>query len=639
MSASSDTTSQPPALSNSFATSLPELAFEHTGAKFPSPSIVALNDDLARALGFNPAWLRSDEGIAFLTGQGPKPESQNSIPTPVAMAYAGHQFGNYSPILGDGRALLLGEVQGPAGLTGLPNAATGHSPTTDAEAAQDAHCRTQTYDLHAKGTGPTPFSRGGDGKATLAAALREYLISEAMFAQGIPTTRALAVIATGERIQRPVQPAFTASSASQQSAKQQSASHQSVTQPPVPQHPTPQPPVQPGAIIVRVATSHLRVGTFQLVANSAQDPAPLLNRLIDFASRRHHIPSSAPSTADPSLSEKARDLLRNVVKQQAELIARWLAAGFVHGVMNTDNCSISGETIDYGPCAFLDAHDPNAVFSSIDTQGRYRFGAQPTMAGWNLARLAEALLPILDEDPDQAFSSAQEIISEFSTHFGDALTRHWLPKLGLDSSLLDGQLAPDATTLVRDWQKLLGMFSPDHTNVHRALIDAVHGDFAPIEAEFARREEHEPRDESDLQSEADQSTVATQSDVGRHQEGTTPPKLRQWLDAWNDLLLRSNTSAEESAIMLEQANPLFIPRNHLVTEALADAAAYAFTSHSGISSNMASDQGTETSEELRLFTTLLDAVTHPFDSNISCPAEFTQPAPTTFGKFTSYCGT
>lgn len=643
-----------PAISNSFATDLPELAFSHSGAKFPSARIVVLNDALAHALGIDPAWLQSDEGIAFLTGHSPE-----GVPSPVAMAYAGHQFGGYSPVLGDGRALLLGEVEGPVGLTGLAD----QHDTTE---------QTQTYDLHAKGTGPTSFSRGGDGKATLSAALREYLISEALYAQGVPTTRALAVIATGEQIQLPVQPAFTVAPAqtsapqpqgTQASTSQTQGTQLSAPQSQTPQPPAPQPPVQPGGIIVRVASSHLRVGTFQLVAHSAQNSAPLLDRLLDFASRRHHIPfgalhsgkrpagerpagerpagisqataSNTPSQAsnaaaeiDVPLSEKARDLLRSVVKRQAELVSQWLAAGFVHGVMNTDNCTISGETIDYGPCAFLDAHDPNAVFSSIDAQGRYRYGAQPTMAAWNLARLAEALLPILSEDPEQAFSDAQNIISEFATDFGDALTRHWLPKLGLSSSLADGQLTPDATALVRDWQKLLGEFSPDHTNVHRALIAAVRGDFAPVEAEFAHAE-------------------FAHADAGHHGNNNDAlPKLRQWLDTWAALRAQAQINDDEAVALMEHANPVYIPRNHLVAKALAEAtnpatagtAASSFATAGTTVENPAAT-GEDALNGFEFYTELLDAVTHPDGNSHAFPPEFTRPAPSTFGQFTSYCGT
>lgn len=283
----------------------------------PAPAWVQFNDALALELGLEPATLKSATGLAWLSGVEMPAEA-----APLAQAYAGHQFGQFSPHLGDGRALLLGELIDTAG---------------------------QRRDLALKGSGRTPFSRRGDGKAALGPALREYLMGEAMHALGIPTTRALAVIRTGERVNREGSP--------------------------------------PGAILVRVAASHLRVGTFEFFA--AREEEVMLRRLLDYAVARHD-----PALA--KLSDKPIPMLEAVCERQAQLIARWMGVGFIHGVMNTDNMSISGETIDYGPCAFMEGFDPATVFSSIDRQGRYAYGQQPAMAQWNLARLAEALLPVLD---------------------------------------------------------------------------------------------------------------------------------------------------------------------------------------------------------------------------------------------------
>ena len=284
----------------------------------PAPELLVLNESLAAELGLDPSYLQSADGVRLLVG--------NSLPAdanPVAQAYAGHQFGGYSPRLGDGRALLLGEVT-----------------------LRDGSVR----DLHLKGSGRTPFARGGDGLAAVGPMLREYVVSEGMHALGIPTTRSLAVVATGTPVRRET--------------------------------------VLPGAVLARVASSHLRVGSFQF-ARAGGDSAPL-RRLVDHAIARHH--PGAANSDNPALA-----LFEAVVAAQASLVAQWMLVGFIHGVMNTDNMTISGETIDYGPCAFMDSYDPATVYSSIDSGGRYAFGNQPLVAEWNLARLAEALLPLLHE--------------------------------------------------------------------------------------------------------------------------------------------------------------------------------------------------------------------------------------------------
>lgn len=527
---------------------LPELAIDQQGFDAPSPQLVMLNDELATQLGLSPQWLRSDAGLKFLTGRGVGKETDTppgAYTTPVSTAYAGHQFGNFAGLLGDGRALLLATVEAEPGLTGLPDYP---KETTRSD-------NTQAYEIQAKGTGPTPFSRGGDGKATLTSALREYLISEAMYALGIPTTRALAVIKTGEEIYRGSQTPFD--------------------------NTDPTTELQPGGIVVRVASSHLRVGTFELVARSGADTG-IMDRLIDFAAQRHGYEGSAES------------VLRDVVKRQANLVAAWLACGFVHGVMNTDNVSIAGETIDFGPCAFLDAHDPRAVFSSIDRGGRYAFGAQPTIAGWNMSKLAETLLPHFAGTPEDALTRARDILGEFADEFTDALNRRWLPKLGILPSLYDDPLA---IPLVQQWQALLAKFGLDHTNAHRALIEV-------------------------LASDDGQDFTALTALTRLSDDPACPAAATEWRQLWQRTREELGIDQTTALALMEETNPLYIPRNYLVTEALAKAGA---TGEAGAG-------------DLASYRHLLEAVTNPFELQ-DVPAGFTEPAPRELGAFHSYCGT
>ncbi|MFW9176735.1 protein adenylyltransferase SelO family protein [Corynebacterium amycolatum] len=527
---------------------LPELAIDQQGFDAPSPQLVMLNNELASQLGLSPQWLRSDAGLKFLTGRGVGKETDTppgAYTTPVSTAYAGHQFGNFAGLLGDGRALLLATVEAEPGLTGLPDYP---KETTRSD-------NTQAYEIQAKGTGPTPFSRGGDGKATLTSALREYLISEAMYALGIPTTRALAVIKTGEEIYRGSQTPFD--------------------------NTDPTTELQPGGIVVRVASSHLRVGTFELVARSGADTG-IMDRLIDFAAQRHGYEGSAES------------VLRDVVKRQANLVAAWLACGFVHGVMNTDNVSIAGETIDFGPCAFLDAHDPRAVFSSIDRGGRYAFGAQPTIAGWNMSKLAETLLPHFAGTPEDALARARDILGEFADEFTDALSRRWLPKLGILPSLYDDPLA---IPLVQQWQALLAKFGLDHANAHRALIEA-------------------------LASDDGQDFTALTALTRLSDDPAFPAAATEWRQLWQRTREELGIDQTTALALMEETNPLYIPRNYLVTEALAKAGA---TGEAGAG-------------DLASYRHLLEAVTNPFELQ-DVPAGFTEPAPRELGAFHSYCGT
>jgi uncharacterized protein YdiU (UPF0061 family) len=434
-------------LDDRFARELPEMAVPWQADEVPDPQLLVLNDALATELGLDPEALRHPGGVRLLVG--------NAVPdgaTPVAQAYAGHQFGGFVPRLGDGRALLLGEL-------------------TDVEG--------RLRDLHLKGSGRTPFSRGGDGLAAVGPMLREYVISEAVHALGIPTTRSLAVVATGRKVRRET--------------------------------------LLPGAVLARVASSHLRVGSFQYAR--ATGDVDLLRRLADHAIARHH--SAAADAENPYLA-----LFEAVVAAQASLVARWMLVGFVHGVMNTDNTTISGETIDYGPCAFLDAFDPATVFSSIDTGGRYAYGNQPIVAEWNLARFAEALLPLLSDDQEQAVALAVAALERFRPQYNAAWTAGMRAKLGLPDGLDDEV----ATALVEDLLALMQESRVDLTSFFRALGTAARGDAEPARLVVL--------------------------DLAR---------FDAWLERWRAL--------GPDAEAMDRVNPVYTPRNHLVEEALVAATA------------------------------------------------------------------
>jgi uncharacterized protein YdiU (UPF0061 family) len=477
------------ALEARFARELPELALPWQAAETPEPRLLVLNEPLAEELGLDAAWLRGD-GLGLLTGTRP-PEGA----TPVAQAYAGHQFGGYSPRLGDGRALLLGELVDPSG---------------------------RVRDLHLKGSGRTPFSRGGDGLAVVGPMLREHLVSEAMHALGVPTTRSLAVVATGRAVQRET--------------------------------------VLPGAVLARVASSHLRVGSFQYAR--ATDDLDLLRRLADHAIARHH-----PHAAEADNTALA--LFEAVVAAQAELVAQWMLVGFVHGVMNTDNMTISGETIDYGPCAFMDAFDPATVYSSIDTGGRYAYGNQPVVAEWNLARFAEALLPLLADEQDAAVALAVESLGGFRERYSAAWSSGMRAKLGLPDGLDDAV----ASALVADLLELVQAGHVDHTTFFRSLGTAARGDTEPARAMFL-----------DLAG----------------------------FDAWAERWLAVGPDADA----MDRTNPVYVPRNHLVEEAL-DAA---------------------TAGEMEPFDRLLAVVTAPYDERPGLE-RYAEPAPESFAGYQTFCGT
>ena len=441
------------ALENSYAR-LPERFF----ARLPptpvaAPQLVKLNVALARELGLDPDDLVSPEGVEILAGNR-VPENAD----PIAMAYAGHQFGGFSPQLGDGRALLLGEVI-------------------------DTHGRRR--DIQLKGSGPTPFSRRGDGRAALGPVLREYIIGEAMHALGIPTTRALAAVTTGERVFRET--------------------------------------ILQGAVLTRVAASHIRVGTFQYFA--ARQDTDALRALTDYVIARHY-----PDLAGGE--NPAAALLGRVVERQAELIARWMLVGFIHGVMNTDNVAISGETIDYGPCAFMDSYDPATVYSSIDEHGRYAYGNQPLIGRWNVTRFAEALLALIADDKDAAVAIAQKAIDSYPDKFEATYITGFRRKLGF----LEAREGDDV--FVKEFMDLMTANKADFTLTMRRLSDAA-------------------RD-----SAADAEVRALFAD---------PAAFDAWAVQWRArLMLEGGDPAVRSAAM-KAVNPAYIPRNHLVEEALAAA--------------------------------------------------------------------
>jgi len=475
-------------------------------ATAPAPRLLFLNGALALELGLDPAALSGLAGAELFAG--------NRVPEgaePLAQAYAGHQFGGFSSQLGDGRALLLGEVHDRAG---------------------------RRRDIALKGSGRTPFSRGGDGKAAVGPMLREVLMGEAMHALGIPTTRGLAVVASGELIQRE-QPL-------------------------------------PGAVLTRVASSHLRVGTFEYFASRGDGVR--LAQLADYTIARH-------DHALAGLPDRHLGLLRAVASRQALLIAQWMNVGFIHGVMNTDNMALSGETIDYGPCAFLEAYDPAAVFSSIDRAGRYAYGNQPAIARWNLARFAETLVPLMVANTDdeaevqQAVAAVTDVLNGFSALLQVALLQGQRAKLGLPAV---GDDASDGA-LASDWLALLKAHRVDFTLGWRRLANAVAGDLGPLQRLFAE-----------------------------------PSVLEPWLARWQAKCSASGGSAHERAASMRRASPWLIPRNQRVEEALAAA---------------------QNDGALEPFERLLAALRRPFDE-LPEHALYAEPAPPAVtASYQTFCGT
>lgn len=488
---------RPFALSATYAQTLAEFCVPWQPAAAPAPKPVRLNRELAEELGADPDLLAGPEGLAMFAG--------NLLPAgakPVAQAYAGHQFGGFSPRLGDGRALLLGEVIDRQG---------------------------RRRDIAFKGSGRTPFSRNGDGKCALGPALREFLVGEAMHALGIPTTQALAVVATGDMVRRDR--------------------------------------ALPGAVLTRIAASHLRVGTFEYVAVH-HGPAAV-HKLADYAIARH----------DPDLvgrADRYLALLDAVAGRQAELVARWLGVGFIHGVMNTDNMTISGETIDYGPCAFLESYHPRTVYSSIDSQGRYAYGHQASIAQWNLARLAETLLPLIDTDMDRAIAAATAVIEAFPERHAACWLTVMRAKLGIDDS---GDAETDRA-LADDFLSLLQRGRHDFTNSFRALHDFADGRPQALARLFA-----------------------------------DDPDAAAWQQRW-----QARQPQRDAALLatMKRANPWLIARNHQVENALEAAV----------------DRN-----DLAPFEALLAALRAPFDER-DTDRHYTEPAaPEITASYQTFCGT
>lgn len=482
-----------PTLLSDYHDAIPDLSVRWQAEAAPAPALLAVNHGLAEAIGLDLSGLDDATLTHLFVGQGWESK-------PVALAYSGHQFGHFSPILGDGRALLLGESKAPDGTL---------------------------YDVQLKGSGRTPFSRNGDGKAALGPVLREFLVAEAMHALGVPTTRALAAVATGERVQRETG--------------------------------------LPGAILTRVAASHIRIGTIEYLA-SRRDIGNL-NRLIDYTLARHY----------PAVSGEDKDiaLLSAYADRLAMLIAHWMSLGFVHGVMNTDNMALSGETIDYGPCAFIDHFNPAAVFSSIDKQGRYAFGNQPVIAQWNLARLAECLLTARmdgEEANEADIAPLAEVVSGFMDRFDAAFAAKMAGKLGLTT--------PNADLTRTLWAAMAGQ-NVDFTGLFRSLSDEVRGVSGSGAAHF-----------------------------------TDPQIFESWATEWRAALAQEGRDPAAVADGMDAVNPLYIPRNQRLEEALAAA-------HSG---------------DLGPWRTMLGVVTQPFTPQERMDA-FARPAPDDFGPYRTFCGT
>jgi serine/tyrosine/threonine adenylyltransferase len=457
---------------NSYAR-LPEDFFKKVSPSVPSmPTLIRVNTELASFIGLDVNWLESSEGLAMLSGQK-LPQGAD----PIAMAYAGHQFGGWSPKLGDGRALLIGEV-----------------------IAKDGVRR----DIQLKGSGHTPFSRSGDGKSALGPVLREYIVSEAMAALGVPTTRALAAVTTGENVVRNA--------------------------------------MEPGGVFTRVAQSHVRIGTFQYFYARQDNDA--VKVLADYVIERHY--PEALSADNPYAA-----LLNLIAARQAELIAKWMSLGFIHGVMNTDNMQIAGETIDYGPCAFMDDFHPQKVFSSIDQYGRYAWGKQSEMGQWNLMRLADTLLPLIDDDLDRAKNIAQEAIQNFNQLFVKSIFTKFSRKLGL---LCDHESQND---LIASTFELMTENEVDFTLFFRHLTKVYDGGDTDFLCQLFK----------------------------------DPAACENWLIIWHEYLARDDGNDKERLKIMRAHNPILIPRNHRIAEAIK-----------------AGEQG-----DFKAFHRLIDALAKPYD--------------------------
>ena len=481
---------------NSFARSLEGFFKPCQAEPATAPTLLQFNHALAKELGLDPVALDSEAGLAIFSGNA-TPEGSE----PLAQAYAGHQFGGFSPQLGDGRALLLGEV---------------------------IDTQQRRRDIQLKGSGRTPFSRGGDGLAAIGPVLREYLIGEAMHALGVPTTRALAAVATGKHVYREI--------------------------------------ALPGAILTRIAASHIRVGTFQYAG--ARGDILKVRELADYAIQRHY-----PDTSDAENPYLA--FFAAVADAQAALVARWMNIGFIHGVMNTDNMTISGETIDYGPCAFMDKYAASTVFSSIDQYGRYAYANQPEILTWNLARLAETLIPHVDTKKERAI----ELLTETIECIQPLYESYWLSgmrsKIGLTTEdILDEEL-------INDLLKIMEAGQADFTLVFRRLSKTLQGDSDAVRNLFKE-----------------------------------PDAFNAWVVRWQKRLEQEDIVAETTAQAMDRVNPIYIPRNHKVEESLAAAV----------------------NQDMRPFTKLLEVVIQPFDE-VAGNEAYAEPAPATNRRYQTFCGT
>jgi uncharacterized protein YdiU (UPF0061 family) len=471
------------------------------------PEMIQLNQALAEELNLNINWLQSEQGLLAMAGNAMPGEAH-----PIATAYSGHQFGSWNPTLGDGRAILLGEVISRSG---------------------------QRYDFQLKGAGTTPYSRQGDGRSPLGPALREYILSEAMAAIGIPTTRSLAVVSTGERV-----------------AREQ---------------------MLPGGILTRIAKSHLRIGSFEY-AMSLNDSAKL-TELADYTLER--LFPDCQSQAKPYMA-----MLQAMVERQAKLVAQWQAVGFVHGVMNTDNILLSGETVDYGPCAFLDHYDPDAVFSSIDRNGRYAYKNQPAISQWNLMVFAQALLPILGDDKQQTVDEANEVLGSFVAHYDSAYAEAMAKKIGFNRA------STASEQLSKQLLELMQQYKLDFTQTFSRLTQLIDPE-QTISAEQAF-------------SSIDSDTMAA-----------IAPWLASWQQAIDETLLLQQLSLADISATMQQANPLYIPRNHLVEAAL----------HAAVYEN-----------QLAPFYQLIDCLTKPYQRHANHDYFVAPPAPEQVVRAT-FCGT
>ena len=482
---------------NSFANELKDF-YEFTKAdKSTSPKLIKFNESLARELG--PEWekLKSDYGLLIFSGNEVPKGSQ-----PLSQAYSGHQFGGFSPLLGDGRALLLGEVIDKDNIR---------------------------RDIQLKGSGRTIFSRGGDGKSSLGPVLREYLISEAMHSLNIPTTRALAAVSSGDDVLREK--------------------------------------VLPGGILTRVASSHIRVGTFQYASTTGN--LEKIRALSDYSINRHYKDILEKK-------EKYIEFFEAVCESQLNLISKWMGIGFIHGVMNTDNMTISGETIDYGPCAFMDRYDPNTFFSSIDTQGRYAYSNQPLILLWNLARFAETLIPLIDKNEKNSINILTQKISLIQSKYEKAWLKVMSEKIGI-TKIQDGDLE-----LINDLLDIMKNEKADFTLVFRYLADYIIGN---------------------------ESLLINLFDNSK--------KINEWIINWKNRIEKEGKFDKSLSSKMKKINPLYIPRNHLVEHALDEALS---------------------KENYKPFYKLLGFVTNPYNE-ISNSEEYTLPAPVNDKPYKTFCGT